>query len=383
MAAEASPNKKVSLKALENEAKENSRFYTSNDATLDNVMKLFWTPMVRSKRNPIFLFVIGSPGVGKSTQTQRFLNEQFKYNIYETMFNVSLDTIVENIQPYRNATLKTYRNLESKNGPITNDDYDNFSKMYLQIIQSKQKNFSVANQTQKLRERLHLGNANANASIAKTSAKTSMAKASMLNASIVKIQVKEINENGRKKYVCPKCLKKFLTKATPEKHIAKGCSTKSTTKNSKMNSQNGGSLMHLLDEAIIEGIKRSYNILYDTTFDGLKKFEKVLQYIKDNQNTKYDIIVLHITATPATIYNRIQHRHQEMIKQGFLRAINLKMISKFVVQNQKSYDAAKEKYEEHGIRFFEIENELELHPKSKVPQSSRSRSRTPKSRRPE
>ena len=70
-----------------------------------------------------------------------------------------------------------------------------------------------------------------------------------------------------------------------------------------------------------------------------------------------------------------------MIKQGFLRAINLKMISKFVVQNQKSYDAAKEKYEEHGIRFFEIENELELHPKSKVPQSLRARSRTPKSRK--
>ena len=363
------------------EAKENSRFYTSNDATLDNVMKLFWTPMVRSKQNPIFLFVIGSPGVGKSTQTQRFLNEQFKYNIYETMFNVSLDTIVENIQPYRNGTLKAFRNLEaSKFGPITNDDYDNFSKMYLQIIQSKQKNFSVANQTQKLRERLHLGNANANANAnAKTSAKTKTSMVNAANPSIVKMQVKEINENGRKKYVCPKCLKKFLTKATPEKHIAKGCSQRQSLKNS----QNGGSLIHLLDEAIIEGIKRSYNILYDTTFDGLKKFEKVLQYIKDNQNTKYDIVVLHITATPATIYNRIQHRHQEMIKQGFLRAINLKMISKFVVQNQKSYDAAKEKYEEHGIRFFEIENELELHPKSKVPQSSRSRSRTPKSRRPE
>ena len=366
--ANAIANAIANAKENTDEAKENSRFYTSNDATLDNVMKLFWTPMVRSKRNPIFLFVIGSPGVGKSTQTQRFLNEQFKYNIYETMFNVSLDTIVENIQPYRNGTLKAFRNLEaSKFGPITNDDYDNFSKMYLQIIQSKQKNFSVANQTQKLRERLHLANANVNAN------------ASMVTKSMSKMQVKEINENGRKKYVCSKCLKKFLTKATPEKHIAKGCSQRQSLKKS----QNGGSLIHLLDEAIIEGIKRSYNILYDTTFDGLKKFEKVLQYIEDNQNTKYDIVVLHITATPATIYNRIQHRHQEMIKQGFLRAINLKMISKFVVQNQKSYDLAKEKYEKRGIRFFEIENELEMHLKSKVPQSLRSRSRTPKSRRPE
>ena len=362
--ANAKTNAKADVLANADEAKENSRFYTSNDATLDNVMKLFWTPMVRSKRNPIFLFVIGSPGVGKSTQTQRFLNEQFKYNIYETMFNVSLDTIVENIQPYRNATLKAYRNLESKNGPITNDDYDQLSKMYRPLIMSNRPNFSVANQTQKLRERLGLN----------------MSNESELKME-AKMKVKKFEENGRTKYQCPKCLKKFLTKATPEKHIAKGCSTKSTTKNSKMNSQNGGSLIHLLDEAIIEGIKRSYNILYDTTFDGLKKFEKVLQYIKDNQNTKYDIVVLHITATPATIYNRIQHRHQEMIKQGFLRAINLKMISKFVVQNQKSYDAAKEKYEEHGIRFFEIENELELHPKSKVPQSLRARSRTPKSRK--
>ena len=44
--------------AEENESKENSRFYTKNDTTLDNIMKLFKNPKVSPKKKPIFLFVI-------------------------------------------------------------------------------------------------------------------------------------------------------------------------------------------------------------------------------------------------------------------------------------------------------------------------------------
>ena len=117
-----------------------------------------------------------------------------------------------------------------------------------------------------------------------------------------------------------------------------------------------------MDEAIIEGINRSYNILYDTTFaadskGNINKFDKVLEWIIQSK-ILYQIIILHITASPETIQRRLKGRHTQMAHEGFLRAIHPKLIPKFVEENKKCYNILKDAYEGNPLfSFEEISNE--------------------------
>jgi Cdc6-like AAA superfamily ATPase len=138
-------------KALEADTKAlNTNLFTkSSNITLDRVMHLFGADKIVSQEDPLFVFVIGSPGVGKTTQTRRYFGE-----LYDSMYNVSLDTIVEHIEPYRNMTLHAYKNKVAHKKNLNENNYAHFSTIYLPIIQSEESNFSIANQNIKLRKRI-------------------------------------------------------------------------------------------------------------------------------------------------------------------------------------------------------------------------------------
>jgi len=287
-------------------------FTKSSNITLDRVMRLFGADKIVSQEDPLFVFVIGSPGVGKTTQTRRYFGE-----LYDSMYNISLDTIVENIKPYRNATIKAKNNVErikkEKGFPsnLENENYADLSTMYLQVIRSEEPIYSSKAEYDRV--------------------------------------IKKIN-------------KKYTQKAlNANANAVKAVKTQ------------GGSLLTILDEAIVEGIKRSYHILYDTTFatdskGNINKFDKVLEWIIQSK-ILYQIIILHITASPETIQRRLKGRHTQMAHEGFLRAIHPKLIPKFVEENKKCYNILKDAYEGNPLfSFEEISNEANIYSMKDVSQ---------------
>jgi hypothetical protein len=310
-------------KALEADTKAlNTNLFTkSSNITLDRVMHLFGADKIVPQEDPLFVFVIGSPGVGKTTQTRRYFGE-----LYDSMYNISLDTIVENIKPYRNATIKAKNNVErikkEKGFPsnLENENYADLSTMYLQVIRSEEPIYSSKAEYDRV--------------IKKINKKYTQKALNASNASII---------NASK-----------AVKAKPRK-------------------TQGGSLLTILDEAIVEGIKRSYHILYDTTFatdskGNINKFDKVLEWIIQSK-ILYQIIILHITASPETIQRRLKGRHTQMAHEGFLRAIHPKLIPKFVEENKKCYNILKDAYEGNPLfSFEEISNEANTHSMKDVSQ---------------
>ena len=290
-------------------------FTKSSNITLDRVMRLFGADKIVSQKDPLFVFVIGSPGVGKTTQTRRYFGE-----LYDSMYNISLDTIVENIKPYRNATIKAKNNVErikkEKGFPsnLENENYADLSTMYLQVIRSEEPIYSSKAEYDRV--------------------------------------IKKIN-------------KKYTQKALNANANA--------VKAVKAVKTQGGSLLTILDEAIVEGIKRSYHILYDTTFatdskGNINKFDKVLEWIIQSK-ILYQIIILHITASPETIQRRLKGRHTQMAHEGFLRAIHPKLIPKFVEENKKCYNILKDAYEGNPLfSFEEISNEANTYSMKDVSQ---------------
>ena len=310
-------------KALEADTKAKANLFTkSSNITLDRVMHLFGADKIVSQDDPLFVFVIGSPGVGKTTQTRRYFGE-----LYNSMYNISLDTIVENIKPYRNATIKAKNNVErikkekGFSSNLENENYADLSTMYLQVIRSEEPIYSSKAEYERV--------------------------------------IKKINKKYTQKAANLKAVNAVNAVST-NTVSTKAVSTKAAK--SKAVKTQGGSLLTIMDEAIIEGINRSYNILYDTTFaadskGNINKFDKVLEWIIQSK-ILYQIIILHITASPETIQRRLKGRHTQMAHEGFLRAIHPKLIPKFVEENKKCYNILKDAYEGNPLfSFEEISNE--------------------------
>jgi hypothetical protein len=306
--------------AAEAEAKTNL-FTKSSNITLDRVMHLFGADKIVPQEDPLFVFVIGSPGVGKTTQTRRYFGK-----LYDSMYNISLDTIVEHIEPYRKATINAYHNVKriktEKGFPsnLENENYADLSSMYLQVIKSDQPIYSSKAEYERV--------------------------------------IKKIN----KKYTQKALNASNASNTINVSNVSKAKSTKAKASKAKSVKTQGGSLLTIMDKAIIEGIKRSYNILYDTTFAAdskgdIKKFDKVLEWIIQSK-ILYQIVILHITASPETIQRRLKGRHAQMVQEGFLRAIHPKLIPRFVEENKKCYNALKDAYEGNPLfSFEEISNE--------------------------
>jgi pantothenate kinase-related protein Tda10 len=99
-------------------------------------------PEYTLKPNPLLVILIGSPGVGKTTKAKEFIKRELDAE-YEHFYNISLDSLIERVRPYRKVTRNlhaTIKNIKS-NSNLTNENYKNLSEVYLTTIMSKKEEF--------------------------------------------------------------------------------------------------------------------------------------------------------------------------------------------------------------------------------------------------
>jgi tRNA A37 N6-isopentenylltransferase MiaA len=60
----------------------------------------------------------------------------------------------------------------------------------------------------------------------------------------------------------------------------------------------------------------------------------------------YNIITILVEASIEDIKQRIKKRHNEMLKEGYIRSIGLPLVEKFVKENKEGFIKAKEYFEE-------------------------------------
>jgi deoxyadenosine/deoxycytidine kinase len=367
MAAKA--NAKANAKA-ESKAREPVAPFTQlENVTPEKVTELFKGPAFDEtpQAEPLFVFVVGAPGVGKSTQTKRFLNTRYGSHFYESMYNMSLDTIVEHIEPYRRYTSNTYKALKA-NRNVTNKNYAELSKTQLSVLRTQKSNFLLANQNSKRRSALGL-NPSMHNSVKAT--KVSAANASAANvlptnvlaanvsapkssrSGTIKTQPRTNGKPGNE-YWCEHCSKWFKTKKTVEDHMSR-------------TQQNGGSILEVFEDAIIYGIQHRYNIIYDTTLNGTSdKADKIMGYIKEFA-PDYKVLMILIEADVKTIQHRLRSRHGKMGNAGFLRAINPLMTEKFIKDNKDGFEATKKKYFKYPKFMFSV---IDNNPQHNSPKSA-------------
>jgi len=98
------------------------------------------------EEHPFFIVLIGSPGVGKTTTARNILNGL--HMNYDNFYNVSLDTLVEKVKPYRSVTRNAYQHMKQGKNKLNNKNYIQLSTIYTSFIYAKQPNFK-ANQTRR------------------------------------------------------------------------------------------------------------------------------------------------------------------------------------------------------------------------------------------
>jgi GTPase SAR1 family protein len=260
-----------------------------NAQNVKKIAKIFAKdkPNYELKPNPHLVIVVGAPGVGKTTKTQQIIKKELGLN-YDDFYNISLDSLVEKVKPYRNTTKRLYNTLKAKKvslgSPELNDtNFGILSNMYLPTIMSTQSNFSI-----------------------EKSMAARMAKIEALG-----------NETALE------ALKK----------------RKAATKETETE------LKHLNDlrrEGLIYGVMNGLNIIYDTTLQKTKDIIKlnIMPVLEMNREVKYKITVILVTAEVKNIQNRIRGRHNKMLAENnpYIRAINPKLTEMFVKENKYGFD---------------------------------------------
>lgn len=261
-----------------------------NAQNTEKIVSIFGNnkPNSELKPNPLLVILVGSPGVGKTTKAKEFLERELNVD-YNKFYNISLDSLVERVKPYRNATKRLYNTLKNKRGtePLTNENYAVLSEAYLQTIMTNKSDFKLPNTTQRI-----------------------------LN------KISGINQNTKKnKY-----------------------------KSKKNEPTNLKSLNQLREDGLIYGIQNGLNILYDTTL--VKTRDKIKANIMPiletyNKEVKYKIVVILVTAEVDDIKKRLKERHEKMIleEEPYIRAVSPKLVKKFVEENKDAFDKARTYYE--------------------------------------
>jgi tRNA uridine 5-carbamoylmethylation protein Kti12 len=98
---------------------------------------LFGEGTVTPQESPTFVFLIGSPGVGKTTSAKHLLGDE-----YDNMYKVSLDTIIENYEPYFSSTkqmsnsIREFRKTHKSHSKklYSKKNYGKFSGLYLKTF---------------------------------------------------------------------------------------------------------------------------------------------------------------------------------------------------------------------------------------------------------
>jgi hypothetical protein len=224
-------------------------------------------------------------------------------------YNVSLDSIVENVKPYRIATKLIYDDLKSRRGndPLTDKDLALLSEIYLGTITSKREMMYLTHTVHRLLDKIEQGNA-----------------------------------------------EKKPVKAKKKEDVYDAFPT----------------LIERRLEGLEEGIKHGVNIIYDVTFQGrtnvvARDLMPILNKYAEMGHPKYDIHIVLISSTPQRIRRQLQMRHEEMLSgpDAFIRAIPPRMIERYIEENQVGYykiqeDARKADgyYEPSDFHFKRIAN---------------------------
>jgi hypothetical protein len=237
--------------------------------------------------NPILVVVVGAPGVGKTTQTRKFLAERgLEYNNF---YNVSLDSLVENILPYRKATKNLYNKVKSKkiseksnNKALTINNKNSIStilsNVYLRTIMTKKSNFELPSTISRIKNKVGIQN-----------------NTTTISPSIITTEY---------------------------------------------------SLLEKLNEGLKYGIDNGLNIIYDTTIvqnnnNTNKIIDKVIPMLNEAEKNKiyYNVKVILIFATEEDIRKRIHGRQNEMLKENepYIRAINPYMTTDYIYDNINAF----------------------------------------------
>lgn len=259
-----------------------------NAQNVEKVASIFSgnNPLYTLKPNPLFVILVGAPGVGKTTKAKEFLYNELGVD-YNSFYNIALDSLVEKVIPYREATKRIHNTLKNRRAPaqLTNENYAILSEAYLQTIMSNKTNFTL-----------------------------------------------------------PRTTKRILNKIEGIKNTAKKTSTK------KNNISGLKNLNAIRRDGLIYGVTHGLNILYDTTLTKTKDkirtdIMPILEEFKDN--TKYKIIVILVTASEKDIKKRLKVRHESMITESdpYIRAVSPLLVSKFIKENKSAFDEARAYYE--------------------------------------
>ena len=257
-----------------------------NAQNVEAITKIFAKdqPNYKLKPNPYCVILVGAPGVGKTTRTQQILEKMgMEYNDF---YNISLDSLVERVEPYRKVTKRLYNTLKAKKVSsnehnMTEKNYALLSEVYLPTIMSKNINFSLnATEKAKINKIAAIGDATVEEALKKEKVETGL---------------EELNELRKK--------------------------------------------------GLIYGVMNELNIIYDTTLVSTKdKVKKdIMSILEENKNVKYKIIVILVTAEARNIQNRIKGRHKKMLeeKDPYIRAINPHLTDMFIKENKIGFDNAK------------------------------------------
>jgi dephospho-CoA kinase len=283
-----------------------------NAQNVTKIAKIFSAskPTYQLKPKPYLIVLVGTPGVGKTTKAKEILKNQLGVN-YEDFYNISLDSLVERVKPYRIVTKKLYNTLKAKrkelgSNELTNKNYALLSEVYLPTIMSKKSNFTLG--------------------------ETELAK---LN------KISKLNQNEKK----------------------------STQKKSgEPNTNTLDSLRDMRLKGLEYGVNNGFNILYDTTLRELKNIIKddIMTIVEKNKDIKYKIVVILVTAPASNVRQRIKGRHTAMLLEEYpyIRAVSPLAIEVLIKDNKKGFDIAKsyfktynsKQYSKNDFTFIEIEN---------------------------
>ena len=273
-------------------SKENVIFSKLENAqNIEKISKIFAKnkPNYLLKPNPYLVVLVGSPGVGKTTKAREVLKVKIGLD-YNDFYNISLDSIIEKVKPYRNTTKRLYNTLKAKrveSGDVilNNKNLALLSEVYLPTIMSKRTNFTLKNTEESKLKKINMIGKN------------------MIGKNIKSLSVHKKYENNELK-----------------------------------------SLNELREDALKYAVMNGLNILYDTTLiqtkDKIK--ENIMPILELNKNIKYNIIVILVTAPVHNIKSRINKRHTEMLLENnpYIRAISPRLTEMFIKDNKEGFDKA-------------------------------------------
>jgi flagellar biosynthesis GTPase FlhF len=322
---------------------------------------------------PTFVLLVGSPGVGKTTQIKKNIKKYTKKD-YDNFYNVSLDSIIERIEPYREVTKTLYNVIVERRGnkPLTNQNYANLSNVYLPTVTSKKSNFGLTQKYQKSLEKI-------TNRLNEEERKEKIKNSDEEHKQATKNKSEEDHKNVDIHHSEHESKSAASTSPTKRKSMSsRKASTSTKKKNSKIQHQELKKLTELLNDGLKYGIEHNYNIIYDTTFDGtMKKLTDIVlpmleEHTKKTQ-IKYKIFVIlvkpellaykkvnntfKILTSRNIVYERLMGRHQKMINEGYIRAINPKKIQDFIKDNKEGYNQAKKYIKDDKL--YETKNNVQ------------------------